>query len=279
MRTSPNPDERTAPRKPEALSLERLIAGLSHELNNPAAAVLTNLHVLRDDLGKMRKMMVTYRTLMEQARDSQLARQAEQRERELDIPEVEQEMEEVVLECFEAMERIRQVLGNVQSLSDNPPGQEPVKVVVLLDKMTRWMKEQVTSSVALHADGLSDLVVSAVPAHLEQILVNLLTNAHQANLAAGGQAGSIAVSCARKERRCLIRVADQGRGMSADELADCFNPRRVLAGRGSGLALLVTRELAQRNGGELAVESRAGAGTRFVLSFPEAEPLLRIDDF
>jgi signal transduction histidine kinase len=280
VRTSPNSTPKKAPPTPkkDALSLERLVAGLSHEINNPAAAVLTNLHVLRDDLGKMRKIMVTYRTLLEQARDSEITRLAERRERELDIPEVEQEMEEVVLECFDAMERIRQVLSNVQMLGDHPSDKQPIQIKALIEKAIQWMREQVSSSVALHADGVSDLEVRAVPLHIEQILASLLTNAHQANLAARGPGGTIAVSCVRNEQRCLIRITDQGSGMSGEELADCFEPRRVLAGRGSGLALMVTREVVALNGGELTVESRAGSGTSFILSFPALAPAVHIDD-
>ncbi len=75
-----------------------------------------------------------------------------------------------------------------------------------------------------------------------------------------------------------FRVRDTGIGMSAEQLARIFTPfvqaEASTARRygGTGLGLVVSRELARMMGGEIAVESEPGKGTTFTLTLPAGAP-------
>ncbi|HSJ15061.1 MAG TPA: PAS domain-containing sensor histidine kinase [Longimicrobiales bacterium] len=118
------------------------------------------------------------------------------------------------------------------------------------------------------------LAVLADPLKLEQILLNLVSNAVKFT-PIGGQ---VEVSCARRGEMIEVRVRDTGPGIAKDEVESIFEPF-VQLGRslssvqeGAGLGLSISRELARAMGGELAVTSVPGAGSTFTLTMPATEP-------
>jgi PAS domain S-box-containing protein len=117
--------------------------------------------------------------------------------------------------------------------------------------------------------GEEPTVVSGSPNQLKQIFLNLLTNAQQA-MADGG---TVTVSVERRGNLVCATVADTGPGIPAETLALIFEPfysSKRRAG-GSGLGLSISRGIAQMHGGDLAAESRPGAGASFVLTLPALE--------
>jgi signal transduction histidine kinase len=117
--------------------------------------------------------------------------------------------------------------------------------------------------------GEEPTIVSGSPNQLKQIFLNLLTNAQQA-MADGG---TVTVSVERRGNIVCGTVADTGPGIPADTLALIFEPfysSKRRAG-GSGLGLSISRGIAQMHGGDIAAESRAGAGASFVLTLPAVE--------
>src|SRR5436305_11645430 len=114
--------------------------------------------------------------------------------------------------------------------------------------------------------------VLADPEKLQQIVLNLLTNAVKFTDAGG----SITLS-AKPRGNCIeISVADTGAGISPEKLERIFDPfvqaeRRLNQPvQGVGLGLAISRDLAQAMDGELTVESEVGKGSTFTLSLPRA---------
>jgi len=117
------------------------------------------------------------------------------------------------------------------------------------------------------------LAVRADREKLEQILLNLITNAIKFTDAGG----RIQVCCAREGDRVAIRVADTGCGIPSDKLERIFDPfvqvdrsRTRTAQQGVGLGLSISRDLARGMGGDLVAESRVGVGSTFTLLLPAA---------
>jgi PAS domain S-box-containing protein len=131
-----------------------------------------------------------------------------------------------------------------------------------------------------HARGLTltigdcppGLVARADPDKLQQVLLNLLTNA--VKFTAPG--GELRVTCAGREAQVAISVADTGVGIAAEKLASIFEPFvQVDQGltrphEGVGLGLAISRELARGMGGDLAAASTPGVGSTFTLTLPRA---------
>ena len=117
-----------------------------------------------------------------------------------------------------------------------------------------------------------ELRVRADREKVEQILVNLMTNAIKFT----SPQGAITLECAREGARIRVRVRDTGRGIPADKLSTIFEPFVQVArsagapSEGVGLGLAISRDLSRAMGGDLAVESEVGKGSTFTLTLPAA---------
>jgi CheY-like chemotaxis protein len=254
----------------ERLSTGLFTAGVAHEINNPATALMANLYVIRDYAGRFQQLARTYRSLLSQSGDAQLQRLAAQRESELDIAEVEQEINDAILESFECLERIRQLVRSLKFFGGNDvEAVESVDLGEVASSALDVMRQEIQTRAELQTNLASVPPIAAIRTEIGQVVVILLTNGFQALALARCPNPFLQISCRSEGGLVFLEVADNGSGMNREELDHCFDPKRVLAGRGSGLSLAIARELAIRNGGELRVDSQPGQGTRFTLCLPQ----------
>ena len=141
----------------------------------------------------------------------------------------------------------------VQQIMDRFPLPETVKLV----------KQIPTSLPKIHIDSR----------HLEQILINLISNACQAM----NNDGTLTISSSRvntdagknkQGEMVLISIKDTGSGIQPDHIDKIFEPLFTTKTRGIGLGLAVSQKLAEANGGWLEVESQIGKGSTFSLFAP-----------
>jgi len=102
---------------------------------------------------------------------------------------------------------------------------------------------------------------------LQQILFNIIRNAGQAI----GEKGEISITAKTiNGNKLKIDIKDTGPGIPQDKLDEIFNPFYTTKdpGKGTGLGLFIVRQLVERNGGRISVQSEVGKGTTFVLTFP-----------
>jgi signal transduction histidine kinase len=114
------------------------------------------------------------------------------------------------------------------------------------------------------------LHVRADPDRLQQIVLNLLTNAAKFT----DRGGVVSVSCEAQDDAIAICVTDNGVGIPAEKFDAIFEPfvqidsRLTRVQEGIGLGLAISRDLARGMGGDLRVTSKPGVGSTFVLSLP-----------
>jgi len=125
-----------------------------------------------------------------------------------------------------------------------------------------------------------ELIVLANPIQLEQVFINLLTNARDA--LADSKHKTIRIASSRDEERIRIAFSDSGPGIPSDVQQRIFDPFFTTkeVGTGTGLGLSITYSILKEYGGDISVDSRPGKGATFVIELPFAdepppeEPLL-----
>jgi hypothetical protein len=108
------------------------------------------------------------------------------------------------------------------------------------------------------------------PGKLQQVFLNLFLNARDA-MESGGV---LAISTSSADGLVKVTVADSGAGIVRENLERIFDPffTTKMAKKGTGLGLSVSYGIVREHAGDIEVASELGAGTRFSLSFPEAQP-------
>lgn len=111
--------------------------------------------------------------------------------------------------------------------------------------------------------------VHADRTRVKQVIINLLSNAIKYNRVGG----AVIVQCALSDDdRVRVSVRDTGAGLSADQLAQLFQPfnrlgQETSAEEGTGIGLVVTKQLVGLMGGTIGVESTLGVGSVFWVEF------------
>lgn len=203
----------------------------------------------------------------------------------------------------DAEERVKEYLGIIKSevsaaeriITDlldftrtKTPQFESVQVSELINR--GLAKCIFPENIALQLDLSETLpMVKVDPLHMEQIMQNLVTNAIQA-MSDGGELrisakkwiGGLGSGVREKEpipspqsslpdgNFIEISVADTGGGIAPEIMSRLFQPLFSTKARGIGLGLIVSKNLAEANGGRIEVESRLGKGTTFTLILPAA---------
>ncbi|MFD2573139.1 sensor histidine kinase [Spirosoma soli] len=112
-----------------------------------------------------------------------------------------------------------------------------------------------------------DLTIQADPVLIEQVLINLLTNALDA-LRNVDQPELRLSGFRQDDGRAVMQVADNGQGIPEAMLEDIFVPFFTTKKHGSGIGLSLSRQIMHLHRGHIQVESTKGRGSLFTLTFP-----------
>ncbi len=227
--------------------LERIrrefFANLSHELRTPLTAILAYAETLLD--GAIHDAENNIRFIEKLYKHS-----ARMRDLISDIADLSA-IESGKVKLSLAAVKLKPILGDV---------------IALTESRRKEMKINFTLQVP------DTLLVQADRTRLEQILFNLIDNAVKFNL----PHGSVTVTAEEAGDRVTVHIEDSGIGIMEADLqrvferlyrADKSRSRKI---EGTGLGLAIVKHLVQAHGGEVAVESNLGRGSRFSFSLPKA---------
>jgi PAS domain S-box-containing protein len=148
---------------------------------------------------------------------------------------------------------------------------EEFKITNLADVISQTCQiitKSFDQKIEIQTDHPDQLPIMGDATSLSQALMNLCTNARDA-LPDGGQ---LVLKAARKGKRILISVSDNGEGMDKEAVEKCFDPFYTTKpiGKGTGLGLSTTYGIIKSHEGLISVESQPNKGTTFKIHFPLA---------
>ncbi|HEU4739538.1 MAG TPA: HAMP domain-containing sensor histidine kinase [Solirubrobacterales bacterium] len=183
---------------------------------------------------------------------------------------------EIILDNCRHLVRL---LNNLLDLARSDVGRlaiqpQPTEVAPLIEDVVRTMRAQTEAGhQSLREDVPPGLpLINVEPDRIRQILVNLLTNAHEYS----PEGASIAIAVRPLAAEVEISVSDNGQGIPEDQIGRIFDRfTRGDAGLtqrvgGTGLGLAISKSLAELHGGSITAESTVGVGSTFRLRLPIA---------
>jgi signal transduction histidine kinase len=239
--------ERTAELQAALALRDEFIMVASHELRTPLTSLNLRLQALHDQIGKLRD-------------DGQ---------------------SELVAACTGATRqggRLANLVGTLLDVSSMSRGEvkleaREIDLAVLVRRVASDMQDDLRRKGSVLRLALEEPLRGVWdPLRVEQILINLLSNALKY-----GPGRPISVSLQREGDVARLSVADEGIGIAPDDLSRIFRKyERAVPARsygGLGLGLFVVQQLVDAMGGTIDVASTAGQGAQFTVRLPSAMPL------
>jgi PAS domain S-box-containing protein len=236
-----------------------LVAGVAHEVNNPLAAALADQGLA-----------------LELARE---ARERFQAGQPLDPAGEIRSVEDAIEALEEAQEaglRIARIVKSLATFGRPDPRRERIRLADVVTRAMRWAPPSVAKIAVLRVEDGGAPDVLASEGQLEQVVVNLVTNAARAM--PEGKRGLIVVRTSPgSPGMARLDVTDDGAGIEPAMLERIFEPffttRPAGPGRGSGLGLAICHTIVTAHGGTLSATSTPGAGSTFRVELPAAPPV------
>lgn len=246
-------------------ALGTLVAGVVHEINSPLGGINSTVDVATRCIANIIELLETYRTVDEMKSSKQLQRYLKVLENSNQI-------------SVAASQRITRIVRSLKSFAR-------------LDEATFQkadLHEGLESTLTLIEHDFKDHIkvekeygelprVACYPGELNQVFMNLLTNAAQS---IPGE-GTITIQTSEENGNVHVKIADTGVGIAPERMESLFEPSftkkgsRVKAGTG----LFTCYNIMQKHRGRLQVESEVGKGTTFTMILPtdlaEPQPAIR----
>jgi PAS domain S-box-containing protein len=252
------------------VALGQLVAGVAHEINNPLSFVITNLAVLERDLGAVRELLEIYEdakpVLFEQAPD--LFKQIEEWSESMDLTYTLENIEGVVARSRDGVQRIQQIVRDLRHFARlDEGGLHQVNLNTGIEStanIVHGLAENKKIKLTLDLGKLP--LVRCYPARINQVVLNLLTNA----VDACPSGSEVTVRSLAKDNGVEVHVIDNGPGIPANILAKIFDPFFTTKppGKGTGLGLSISHGIVEDHGGHIDVQSSPGQGAHFTVWLP-----------
>ena len=265
-------------------SLGQLVAGISHEINTPLLYLSNNAVLIQERLEITREFIRQLEDAFTikpgdsgppgelQARFVTALKQLKLILRDADIAEGLEEARALVRDSIEGLGDLTEIAQSLKDFSrlDRAPVAS-FDVNAGLDKTLLIVRNIVKNKATVRKFYGDVPEIACSPSQINQVFLNIITNAAQAIDAQG----EIVISTKLHDREHVaIRIADSGCGIPAENLARIRDPFFTTkdVGTGTGLGLSIVDEIIRSHHGRLEVESQVGKGTAFTAILPIRQP-------
>ncbi|MEM1435338.1 MAG: ATP-binding protein [Pseudomonadota bacterium] len=264
-------------------SLGQLVAGVMHEINTPLLYVQNNVSVSAEMADDLKEYLAATLPILE-AEDPAAAQQAataffDQRARfdELPVADLGADMASLAADSIDGLGQISEL---VQSLKDfsrlDRAGEDLFDVREGLERTLTITRNLLKSGVEVVKDFSEVPLVRCAPSQINQIFINLITNAVQAMAGSG----TLTLSTRDVGDWIEICVADTGCGIPQEHLEKIMDPFFTTkpVGEGTGLGLSIVNKIVHDHGGQILIDSMPDAGTRITIGLPAADAIAVLED-
>jgi signal transduction histidine kinase len=245
-------------------AIGQLAAGVAHEINNPVGYVFSNLKTLGGYVHDLIRIIDAIDNVdgLEDLR---------QLKHSLEYDYIRKDVEALIEESEEGIDRVKRIIGALKDFSHTDEEEfRPADLHRGLDTTLNVVHNELKYKAEVIKEYGNLPEVECIPSQINQVVMNLLVNAAHAI----DEFGRITVRTGHDGECAWIEVEDTGHGIEAVLLNRIFEPFFTTkpVGKGTGLGLALSYNIAQKHNGRLEVHSQVGKGTRFRLWLPLHQP-------
>ena len=176
-------------------------------------------------------------------------------------------LDRLLLSCRNGMDRTKQIVEDLERFSRGDEAEfAKMDLHQALESTLTLLTNSYKNRIAVHREYGDLPEIDCYAGQIHQVLMNLLINAAQAI----PKEGDVWISTRAEGGEAILSVRDNGRGIRSGDLNRIFDPFFTTKDpeEGTGLGLSISRDIVDRHGGTLEVESEVGKGTTFTVRLP-----------
>lgn len=258
-------------------SLGQMVAGIAHEINTPLGYVQSNIELAADLQKHIRALTQKSQALVsallsrpeKSTQKTALNTTAREIHRIMDKASID-DLQTLLADSQYGLAQIGKLVGDLKNFSRiDHATMSAVNINECIDSALNIGRHIIKQKADVVLDYDEDAVAECVSSQINQVLLNILTNAAQAI----EHFGKIKIKT-RAQSHCVdIHILDNGRGMSESVRRKIFDPFFTTKpiGEGTGLGLSISYQIIQQHKGMIDVKSIEGKGTEFVIRLPKSQ--------
>jgi two-component system, NtrC family, sensor kinase len=264
-------------------ALGQMVAGIAHEINTPLAYVKGTLSVLAEQISPIQDLAKQTFQFAQAVRTPNHDRQVvNQQFTQLSQLATTVEKDNVLVELggllndgLHGIDQISEIVVNLKNFSriDRAKVAE-FSVEDGLESTLLLARNMLKATVKITKHYGQVAKISCSPSQINQVFLNIITNAVHAFPEHAERAPEITLRTAQENAQLIrVEIEDNGGGIPADVMPKIFDPFFTTKeiGKGTGMGLSISYKIIQEHGGSIAVESKVGVGTRFIILLPQRQ--------
>jgi len=260
-------------------SLGQMVAGVAHEINTPLAYVNNSLNAVNERLPEIASAINNSEQLLTLLNDPNLQPDVLNQQFSLTAAQLAQikqhdllsELAGLVKDGIYGTGQVAEIVSNLKDFSRLDRNKESSFNLNDGLNSTLGLARHLLKSIAVNKQFGEIPEISCAPSQINQVFLNLITNAAQA---LPTQNGEITLVSRSENDGVTVEVIDNGSGIPPDVLPKIFDPFYTTKeiGKGTGLGLSISYQIVKDHGGRIHAESQVGRGTKFTVWLPIKPP-------
>lgn len=249
-------------------SLGQMVAGIAHEINNPVNFIYGNLPHVSTYAVDLLDLVDSYEEEMPQATPTILEKRDES-----DLDFLREDLPKILQSMQVGADRIRQLVLSLRNFSRLDESElKPSNIHEGIDNTLILLSNRLKRGIQV-TKNYGDLpLVECFPAQLNQVFMNLISNAIDALLDDDSKSHKeITIKTSCDQGRVKVAIADNGHGIPEALHHQLFDPFFTTkpVGKGTGLGLAICYQIMQKHGGQIRLVSQPNQGTEFTIELAQ----------
>lgn len=248
-------------------SLGQLVAGITHEINNPINFVHGNMVHLNNYSNALLEIISLYESFEENLTQEQKDKIKELKEN-LEYDFIKDDLPMLIKSCHEGTERTKNIILDLKNFSRlDEMVINDINLPKEIDTTLNILHNKIKNRIEVIKEYEEDFpIVEGYGGQLNQVFMNILDNACYAIK----DKGQINIRLKKSEKGVIIEFEDSGCGMSKEQSSKIFDPFFTTkpVGSGTGLGMSISYKVIQQHNGTILVDSVEGKGTKFTIELP-----------
>ncbi len=250
-------------------SLGQLVAGITHEINNPVNFIHGNLIYLKQYSEQLLDLISNYEKYEENLSEEQ-RKELKQIKDNIELDFIREDLPSLIKSCQEGTERTKNIVMDLKNFSRlDEMVVNDIDLPKEIDTTLNILHNKIKNKIEIVKDYNPDIpIIEGYGGQLNQVFMNILDNACYAIQ----ESGKIYIRLKKEKDYVIIEFEDTGAGIPEEQVKKIFEPFFTTkpVGQGTGLGMSISYKVIQRHNGTISVKSEIGKGTVFTIKLPIA---------